>query len=67
MSPFARDYTPQLDAEAVKRSARQSKRSTACREAGMASDDPDKRFAYSGTMPHLKSSPTKADKTNSRM
>lgn len=67
MSPFSRDYTPQVDSAAITKAARQSKRSTANREAGMASDDPERRFAATGTMPHLKSSPTKADKSNSRM
>ena len=67
MNAFARDYTPLLDAAAIKRSAKQSKTATANREAGMASDDPERRFAATGTMPHLKASPTKADKTNSRM
>jgi hypothetical protein len=67
VSPFSKAYTPQLDAAAIKRQARASKTATANREAGMASADPERRFAATGTMPHLKASPTRADKTNSRM
>jgi hypothetical protein len=67
MNPFAKTYTPQLDAAAIKRQAKASKTSTANRAAGMASDDLEKRRAATGTMPHLKASQSKADKTNSRM
>lgn len=66
MNPF-RNYTPVLDATAIKREAKASKTASANREAGMRSEDPERRFAATGTMPHLKASPTKADKSNSRM
>jgi hypothetical protein len=67
VSPFSKAYAPQLDAKAIKRQARASKTSTANREAGMQSANPDRRRAATGTLEGIKSSQSKADKTNSRM
>lgn len=67
MNPFARNYTPQLDSAALSKEARRSKAATARREAGMRSEDPDRRRAAIGTVEGLKSCPTKADKSTSRM
>jgi hypothetical protein len=55
VSPFAKTYTPQLDASAIKRQAKASKTATARREEGMRSDDPIRRAAATGNMGELSS------------
>ncbi len=67
MNAFASNYTPQLDAAAIKRQAKASKTSTANREAGMASDDPLRRLSASGSMGDLSSKTNHKLAKNSRM
>jgi hypothetical protein len=67
MNPFARDYTPQLDATAIKRQAKASKTATKRREDGMRSDDPIKRAAATGNMGELSSATNHKLAKNSHM
>jgi hypothetical protein len=67
VTPFSRDYTPQIDAAAIKRQAKASKTATERRAAGMASDDPIKRAAATGNMGELSSATNHKLAKNSRI
>lgn len=68
MSPFAKNYKPQIDTKTLTKESAISRNATLNREKMMQSDDEAKRFAASGYIPGMSgASQTFADRKNSKV